>query len=185
MKYSNKKQFRSKKVFSNKKGLQMTVNTITALILALMVFGAGFALLQNIGEKGDDWQKKINSRFEEEARNRVNEGQPIYVTPKAINIEDKKEKQIVYLGILNIFSEEMIFKFAVEEGIDVPVNSVLYSGNEDFSIKAKEAESFVMALNVKDYPPGESTVKIIVSYKKYPADMYIQYKSPVLIYINN
>lgn len=170
------------KMVSNKKGLQMSINTLTAIILAMMVFGAGLAIFQSINGKGKDWQGQINSELEKKVRDMANNGQPVTIYPKVVNVDEDYE--VIYLGILNVYDETLEFKFYVPISGDAIADTISYLDNVDVPIPAKTVKSFTIGLETKKYPKGESAIRIKVEYKDPDTGTYTQYKNPVLIYVN-
>ncbi|MCF7871775.1 hypothetical protein K9L97_01965 [Candidatus Woesearchaeota archaeon] len=152
----------------NKKAIEMSINAIVAIVLAILVFGAGIGIFKSITSKGGDWLEKIDKDLEEKVRLAADDGTPLFVSPASIIIRGE-EHEIVYVGVRNILNKKV--------NVSITANKIMYSGEIDFegnytaglnleniTVDSKNAISRPIMLNLKEFPLGQSTIKVTAEY---------------------
>ncbi|MCF7866750.1 hypothetical protein K9L67_04500 [Candidatus Woesearchaeota archaeon] len=170
----------------NKKAMEMSINAIVAIVLALMMFGAGIFLFQNIIDDGKDLWEQADQQLLDKARDLADDGQPVVVFPKTIDVRDE-DQYIVYLGVKNIFNEKVNVSVSLEKMTldnETTFNdqaSMISVDKEEYA--AHESKSYAMVVNTDKIPKGSATQHVSVQWFESSTSKSIKVQN-VLVYIN-
>ena len=150
----------------NKKGMEMSINAIVAIVLAIMMFGAGIFLFQKIVEGGQETLQQADQAWLEKVKDLADNGQAYYIYPKSIDVKDK-DQYIAYVGVKNIFNEKKDINVTpgpleYEEGQCHDCSSTL--GFPEKTFDAHESQSTAIVIDTKDLPLGDSTLKVSIQW---------------------
>ena len=105
----------------NKKAMELTINFVVMLILAIVVFGFGIKLTYDLFNLGSTTNEMLTKDMEAQLENMMNAGQRVAIS---YNLKQAYPGDSVLfgLGILNVGSADSGFKVAVDQGTAVDIN---------------------------------------------------------------
>ncbi|MEK6901817.1 MAG: hypothetical protein AABX37_05715 [Nanoarchaeota archaeon] len=170
---------------NHKGAIELSVNMLVVIILSLVIFAGGVALLYKFIGGASDVQKDLDQRTQEELeRLLIDEGKPVALPLQSATLH-AGEQHIFGLGILNIgeynqFKVGITFsKYIDQGGIDHtaeqqedPVTWFLYNRNL-FSLQQNEAHTESLLVEVsKTAPKGKYIFTVEVKKGAEPGESY-------------
>jgi hypothetical protein len=98
---------------SLKGSIELSLNFLIILIMSIVVFGIGIALLTSIGSKSDELSSQLSVTNENQLKQILDDSEYIAIYPEVLSI-DRKNSDIVGLGIKNRLNIGEYSYFAVE-----------------------------------------------------------------------
>ena len=177
----------------NRRGIELSVNFIVILIMAVVVFGFGIYLMRQISGQSDTFLKMKSNDFMNQLDNIACEGSEFV----CIGITEKDVKQggiaVFTLNILNHYSEQKYFTVKIEalkiEALTPSDNKMQFlppSSGETYEIDAGALKRIPIAVHpAKGTPLGTYQLKVNVSEPDTTVSPPSQkiYGSPMIIYV--
>ncbi len=124
-----------------RKGMEVSINMIVAIIMGLVMFIAGTAIFFNIYESATELPDNVDERMREQIMNRFDRGDRIYVYDSSLSFDNNGEA-IYYIGLNNLLDNgDTTFKINVETTDNV--NAVHL---EEIELSHGERDIFIVIL---------------------------------------
>ena len=101
-------------VFNNKKGIELGINFIVILIIAIVVFSFGIYFTAQIFSGAKELKENIDKDTELQIQDALRSGQKVSVAPTTIELKAGEGKS-VGLGIVNLLGCDATFKIFVSD----------------------------------------------------------------------
>ncbi|PLW79957.1 hypothetical protein C0585_04685 [Candidatus Woesearchaeota archaeon] len=111
-----KKVNKSNLFFKDKKGIELQVNFLVMLIFAIIVFGFGIKLANDMFAKGTEYTREVDKDIEKEMSEMLTNGKPIAIGYNQKTM-DAGDSGIFYLGLINKYSTPINYVVVVEDKI--------------------------------------------------------------------
>ena len=146
----------------NKKAMEISINALAAIILGIMILGAGIVLLTNIMNKGHALDEGLSSQVKQQIINSIDDNHPIYAYPKTINFPG--DSASFGFGLTNIYPEERTFKFNVT-AVDIKDQPNIQFLGDEFTMKSKAKKTFQILVTTKELSHTNHNLKIVTEIK--------------------
>ncbi len=100
---------------TNKRGIQLTINFMVMLVLAIVVFGLSVAMVNKFFGSAKKMKVQLDDQTNRQIERYLDEGSKVAVPLKRKNIE-RKELGRFGVGILNVFPDQYKFRVKITPG---------------------------------------------------------------------
>lgn len=161
-----KKIIRKKNISKTKKAMELSINFVVMLILAIAVFSLGLVFITNLFSKAEDIKFRLDSQSESELKSIINGGKQIAIFPSRFTVK-KGTYKIIGVGILNSlktpgdtdnFQTTAYFVKAIDNENDI----ICDSDNENSCFKnSGDVDTWLMTETQKNKETGVKTITTI------------------------
>lgn len=148
---------------NKKASIQLSINFIVTIIIAIVILGSGLAIVKNFFFQAGQEQEEMSRQLQEQIINSLRGDNPVSIPYNTITIDYKHNKQ-VGVGILNILNGNKKFKIDVKDPSQ-KLKIIYVNENKDIAISKGQIhiESVLIAVP-KEIQQGQYDINVKVQY---------------------
>lgn len=144
---------------AGKKGIEMSVNALVAIVIGIVILGVGLTIFYNVIDKGTNIENQIRDQIEQNLKKMANDNNRVVVYPDPARVTDKSA--VFGVGIFNAYQELREFSIDMEviEGESVTIQYL----HNSLKIPAKDSKQVLAVIDKEELDVGKQySIKITI-----------------------